>query len=276
MRAHSLRDSTPGPHASPAQFVLGGKIVTFVGVADYSPDNRIYRRVGRGGWTKVFDNGGQGKHRPSCNHQIVFAANEKTGELFAYLETIGQVVRSTDEGKNWRRYSDSLVTIQRQDNYQVSGVSFHDNQWRINVDGVCYQAKVPGQWSKYTDPGVIYSPDPAVQYRIKQQRPMKSVDELLKSTDGGKTWTRIYAYPWCEGTGVAVTTSKDVLWVYYNFWEKPGIAISTNGGKDWKELPRPPGYTITGLYPDPQHPIRAAVGINGMGFWLAEPVELKP
>ncbi len=270
LKAHSLRDTVDGPHASPAQFVLSGKIVTFAGIADYSPDNRIYRRIGRGGWTKVFDNGGQGKHRPDCNHQIVFAANEKTGEIFAYLETIGQVIRSTDEGKNWSRYSDSLLTVQRQDNYQISGVSFHDNKWRITVDGVSYQAKVPGQWSKYTDPEVVYSSDLSVQYRVKRERPMKNSDELLKSTDGGKTWTPIYRYPWCEGTAVAVTSSRDVLWIYWNEWEKPGIAVSVNGGKDWKHLPRPPGYTILGLYPDPQKPTRAAVALNGMGFWLAE------
>jgi photosystem II stability/assembly factor-like uncharacterized protein len=272
LKAHSLRDRTPGTHASPAQFVLGGKVVTFVGIAEYSPNNRIYRRVGRGEWTRVFDNGGQGKHRPACNHQIVFAANEKTGELFALLETTGQVVHSTDEGKTWSRYQDSLVTIKNQDEYKVGTITFQ-GQWRVNVDGIWYQAQTPGKWSVYTGPEVMYSADGSVQYRIKQERPMKNADELLKSTDGGKTWSQIYRYPWCKGTGMAVTSSRDILWVYYNDWEKPGIAVSVNGGKDWKEFPRPPGYSLLGVYPDPQNPVRAVIAINGMGFWLAGPGE---
>jgi hypothetical protein len=272
LKAHSLRDTAAGPHASPAQFVLGGKIVTFVGIADYSPDNRIYRRVGRGGWTKVYDNGGQGKHQPGCNHEIFFAADEKTGNMFALFVTTGRIMHSVDEGKTWQPYEDGLLTLQRQDAYKVDSILFH-GKWRVKVDGVWYQAQVPGQWSAYGGSEVVYSPDGSVQYRIKRERPMKSADELLKSTDGGKTWKSIYPYPWCDGTNVAVTSSKDILWVYYNLWENPGIAVSVNGGKDWKDLPRPPGYAILGLYPDPQNPTRAVVAINGMGFWVTGPGE---
>ncbi len=268
MKAHSLRDVVLGTHASPAQFVFGDKIVTLAGMAEYTPDSKIFRRVGQGNWARVFDNGGMGTHRPGFNHEIIFAADEKIGNLLAILVN-GWVVRSTDEGKTWSRYQDSLLTFKKQDEHKIGGVAFH-GQWQINVDGTWYQARKPGQWSKYVKPEVMYSADGSVQYRIKHEEPMKNADELLKSTDSGKTWTPIYRYPWCKSTSLAVSSSKDVLWVFYNAWETPGIAVSVNGGKDWKELPRPPGYQILSVWPDPLKPTRAAVALNGMGFWLVE------
>lgn len=275
LKAHSLRDIADGPHPIVTQFEINGQIVTFAGVGEYTSYNHIYRRVGRGPWARVYA-GDEGKHKPEWDHGIDISGDESTGELFATFRGTGRIVCSADGGVTWKPYQDSLLTLALQDQWKIGPVRFERDKWYVSVEGKRYEAKSPGRWRPCTEIDAVVCPaDPSIRYRIERQRPMTSKpDVLLKSTDGGKTWTPIYEFPWCKGTDVTATSSKDVVWVSYNdFWETRGIAVSTNGGKDWTQLPPPPGWGVGGIFPDPNQPTRALVILNSMGIWLATPEE---
>jgi photosystem II stability/assembly factor-like uncharacterized protein len=201
------------------------------------------------------------------------AGSAKRPMEYYFGATGGGVWKTTDAGINWRPVSDRFFTSASvgaiaisESNPDVVYVGMGETQLRGNViqgDGV-YKTTDGGR--TWTHVGLektraigrvrVHPENPDIVYVAALGDPYASTPDrgVFKSTDGGKSWSRVLFRDEKTGAVDLVIDPKAPDTLYAGFWEVfrtphslssggpgGGLFKTTDGGKTWTELTKNPG-----------------------------------
>ncbi len=251
--------------------VAGGRVASVVGVAD---DPKLYYLGAGGGgvwkttnggatWSPVFDKTGVASIGAIAidpkDHNVVWVATGETNPRNDVIAGNG-VYKSTDGGKTWTnvglaptKYISSVIIDPRDSNTVIVGALgdiFNDTQDRgvyRTTDGgktwtktlfVGPRSGVSDMKQDPQNPDVLYAGIWQFQRRPWTFTSGGNDDGIWKSTDGGKSWTRLTGHGLPEGmtgrVGLAIAPS-DPKRVYALIESKDGILWrSDDAGATWK------------------------------------------
>ena len=101
---------------------------------------------------------------------------------------------------------------------------------------------------------------------------------LLRSTDGGKTWARVYDFHFTHVVAINPTDPKTVYvgttdHPYHDGCRAPGIFESTDGGSTWRSVNGDvPNTNISCILVDPRQPSRLWIGTGGNGCFVTDDI----
>jgi photosystem II stability/assembly factor-like uncharacterized protein len=213
---------------------------------------------------------------------IAVAGTSSRRDEYYFGATGGGLWKTTDGGVTWRAVSDgffktssvgAVAVSESQPDIVYAGMG--EVQLRGNViqgDGVYKSSDAGKTW---TQSGLertmvvsrirIHPSNPDVVYAAALGNPYGPNPErgIFKSTDGGKSWTRVLFRDDKTGAADLVMDPKNADVLYAGFWEVfrtphslssggPGSGLfkTTDGGKTWSELTKNPGLP-TGIWGKP-------------------------
>ncbi len=195
-----------------------------------------------------------------------------TDGRFLYATTEGGVWRSVDRGRTWVRSNQGLPALPTSRSEELTP----DRNPRILYvvrGGTVYRSTNRGMtWVPAGNglPGgavTALAADPArssVLYAAGAVPPTSAgfVSAIFKSTNGGRSWTRVAAYP-SAVLDLAVSPSG-----VYASTVNGGVFRSQDAGRSWRAVSQGlPNAAIPLLAPDPLVPGRIYAGTAGEGAW---------
>lgn len=260
---HSDRDTLSGAHANVYQFVWKGKVITLAGLSNWTNECLIFRRVGDGPWHKAYDGRYADRH-PFHDAGFPIAFSPQTGQVLALTSNL-VLLYSRDGGEHFEMYRDAK--------WNQPGMLFHVrfvlNRWYVAAnDGLYFSENLSGDWRKSDLPGFPVGPTPESPIACLIRN-----GEIQRTEDGGVTWKTVFRFPsGAHPSRLAVNMGENGdIFALWSDSEGPYVAQSRDGGKTWRNWPRPPGYwPAAQIVPHPLHPSQFLYVTHGLGVWLAE------
>lgn len=200
---------------------------------DFSLGTLLYKSEDLGSsWDSIF----------TFNNLYLYDIDKNSEDVLYAVGDSGRIFKSSDNGYYWQSVS-SPTTV------TLSAIQFFDNQSACIVgdDGIILRTSDNGNTWSIIQSGIyenIYAIDffDSMEGVIVGQRSYyPSGNSILKSTDGGITWTKkIVSYPLGELLDVEFIDMLNIIIVggnddYYGGRE-PIIIRSSDGGENWIEL----------------------------------------
>lgn len=186
-----------------------------------------------------------------------------------YAAAEGGVWRSTDGGRTWSRSSQGLpvggaVELTQDRNPRILYVVAAGSAYRSTNRGMTWQPAGNGLPSGAVTALAADLNSSSVLYAAAAIPPTSAgfVSAIFKSTNGGRSWTRVAAYP-SAILDLAVSPSG----VYASI-ANGGVFRSQDAGRSWASVSQGlPDVAVPLLAPDPLVPGRIYAGTDAEGVW---------
>ncbi len=186
---------------------------------------------------------------------IEFLDDDVTG-VAGSLNSTGKIFRTTDGGETWVNISASIIDTTTTGSKRICGLAHYGNNfygvgwWGSDVAKFYKSTDKGASWqTKYMDTNLVtglveawfVSADTGFVAGTRENAIMPPASVILKTTDGGNTWTEVFSdtvlggYVWklqFVNKDVAVGSIQNLF-----FRDSANMVYSKDGGNNWQIMP---------------------------------------